>query len=74
MHTSVGKAHDIDGGVGGDSVARYDAMLLGDQFLDVPKEHRAFIFRGVKFFSTFRPRKVKSLFSFKTLRTSYLVT
>jgi len=59
--------------VGGDSILRYDAMSLEDQFLDVPKEHRAFIFAGVKF-STFRPWKVKSLLSFNMMRTNFLVT
>lgn len=33
IHTSVGKARDIRGGVGGGSILRYDAMSLGDQFL-----------------------------------------
>ena len=52
---------------------RYDATSLDDQFMDVTKEPRAFVFQGVNFFSTFRHRKVKSLLSFKMLRTSYLV-
>jgi len=52
VHTSVGKAHDVHGGVGGDSILRYDATSLDDQFMDVPKEPRAFVFQGVNFFST----------------------
>ena len=70
IHTSVGKARDIRGG---GFILRYDAMSLGDQFLDVLKGHKAFIFTGVKFL-TFRPWKVKSLLSFKMLRNNYLVT